>query len=115
MGQMMTGIAAGAAVAPAIGGAVRSVMQPMNATGGSASAAQVDQFSMGVVHSKVPVVAEGEVTCPSCGAKQPAGSRFCNQCGASIAPTTEQELTCPICGAKAPPNSKFCNSCGAKL
>lgn len=115
MGQMMTGIAAGAAVAPAIGGVMRNIIQPMNTASRGASAPQVDQFSMGVVHSQEPPTDESGVTCPSCGAKQPAGSRFCNQCGASIVPATEQETTCPICGAKLPPNSKFCNSCGAKL
>lgn len=115
MGQMMTGIAAGAAVAPVIGGAMRNVVQPMNTTSGGASAPQVDQFSMGVVHSQAPVATESEATCPSCGAKQQPGSRFCNQCGVRIASAMEEEATCPICGAKLPPNSKFCNSCGAKL
>ena len=115
MGQMMTGIAAGAAVAPAIGGVMRNIMQPMSTAGGGASAPQVDQFSMGVVRSQAPLTTESEVSCPSCGAKQQAGSRFCNQCGASIASDMEKEATCPVCGAKLPPSSKFCNSCGAKL
>lgn len=115
MGQMMTGIAAGAAVAPAIGGVMRNVMQPMNTTSGGASAPRVDQFSMGVVHSQGTVTVEGEITCPSCGAKQQPGSRFCNQCGVRIASAAEEETTCPICGAKLPLNSKFCNSCGTKL
>lgn len=115
MGQMMTGIAAGVAVAPAIGGVMRNVMQPMSTTSGGTPAPQVDQFSMGVVHSQGPVTVEGEITCPSCGAKQKPGSRFCNQCGVRIASAAEEETTCPICGAKLPLNSKFCNSCGAKL
>lgn len=115
MGQMMTGIAAGAAVAPVIGGVMRNSMQPINTTGGGASAPQVDQFSMGVVHPQVQATAENNVTCPSCGAKPPAGSRFCNQCGAGIVSDMEKEATCPVCGTKLPPNSKFCNSCGAKL
>lgn len=115
MGQMMTGIAAGAAVAPVIGGVMRNVMQPMNTTSGGTSAPRVDQFSMGVVHSQGAVTVEGEITCPSCGAKQQPDSCFCNQCGVRIASAAEEETTCPICGAKLPLNSKFCNSCGTKL
>lgn len=114
MGQIMTGVAAGAAVAPAIGGMVRSVMQPMNNSAGSATSPHADQFSMGVVHPQTTPSPENAVICPSCGATLQAGSRFCNQCGASIETITE-ELSCPICGAKLPPESKFCNSCGAKL
>lgn len=113
MGQMMTGIAAGAAVAPVVGGIMRNVMQPMNTTVSGASTPQVDQFSMGVVYPQAP--AESEVICPSCGAKQQAGSRFCNQCGTSIVPDIEREITCPVCGAKLPPNSKFCNHCGERI
>lgn len=115
VGQVMTGIAAGAAVGPAIGGVMRNVMQPMNTVSSGTSTRQIDQFSMGVVHSQVPPTTVSGVTCPSCGAKQPAGSRFCNQCGVQITSAAEEETTCPICGAKLPPNSKFCNSCGAKL
>lgn len=115
MGQMMTGIAAGAAVAPAIGGVMRNVMQPMNTIGSGVSAPQVDQFSMGVVHPQASATAASEIICPSCGAKLQAGSRFCNQCGANIVSAVEKETACPVCGAKLPPNSKFCNSCGAKL
>lgn len=115
MGQMMTGIAAGAAVAPVIGGVMRNIVHPINTTSGDASAPQADQFSMGVVHPQTSVTTENEVTCPSCGAKQQTGSRFCNQCGTSFVPDIENETTCPVCGAKLPPNSKFCNSCGAKL
>jgi hypothetical protein len=47
------------------------------------------------------------VRCPACHAANLAGSRFCNQCGAS--------LGCPSCGAKNPSGSRFCNQCGAAL
>ncbi len=49
------------------------------------------------------------MTCPSCGATPPAGSTFCNACGAGL------ELTCASCGATPPAGSTFCNECGAKL
>ena len=37
-----------------------------------------------------------EVTCPSCGASVPAGSKFCLSCGARMASAS----FCPNCGAK---------------
>jgi class 3 adenylate cyclase len=49
------------------------------------------------------------VTCPECGNDAPAGSAFCNGCGARL------ERVCPACGATPPPGSGFCNGCGASL
>lgn len=47
--------------------------------------------------------------CPYCQHEPPAGSTFCNGCGAKL------ELTCANCGALPPPGSRFCNGCGATL
>ncbi len=49
------------------------------------------------------------MTCPSCGCTPPAGSGFCNGCGARL------EVTCPSCGVTPPAGSKFCNGCGGAL
>jgi class 3 adenylate cyclase/tetratricopeptide (TPR) repeat protein len=49
------------------------------------------------------------VRCPTCGHEPPAGSPFCNGCGAKLV------LTCASCGATPPPGSRFCNGCGATL
>jgi hypothetical protein len=49
------------------------------------------------------------VSCPSCGHDAPAGSAFCNSCGAKLV------VTCASCGATPPPGSRFCNGCGATL
>ena len=49
------------------------------------------------------------MTCPSCGCEPPAGSGFCNGCGARL------ESHCPDCGIAPPPGSKFCNECGGAL
>ena len=45
--------------------------------------------------------------CPACQEENPAGSRFCNGCGASLVGG------CPRCGQPNPPNAAFCNGCGA--
>ena len=50
------------------------------------------------------------VACPTCGAQNNAGSRFCSSCGAPIGPRK-----CPSCGADVPAGSRFCNSCGIQL
>lgn len=47
--------------------------------------------------------------CSSCGADQPVGAKFCNECGASLA------TGCSACGSPVPPGAKFCNECGADL
>jgi class 3 adenylate cyclase/tetratricopeptide (TPR) repeat protein len=48
-------------------------------------------------------------TCPNCGADQPAGAKFCNECGGTLV------RACSSCGAAVPPAAKFCNECGADL
>jgi hypothetical protein len=50
---------------------------------------------------------EADVQCPSCSARNPPGSRFCNQCGS--------RLGCPNCGTVNPPHHRFCYHCGAAL
>ena len=47
--------------------------------------------------------------CASCGAENPAGKRFCGDCGSALAPR------CPACGAENPEDKKFCGDCGAPL
>jgi len=47
--------------------------------------------------------------CGSCGAENPAGKRFCGDCGAGL------ESTCASCGAANPPGKRFCGDCGAAL
>ena len=55
--------------------------------------------------------AEAGAACSACGAKIPAGSKFCPECGA------KQETAaafCRECGAKIAPGTKFCPECGSK-
>jgi class 3 adenylate cyclase/predicted ATPase len=47
------------------------------------------------------------MVCPNCDARNPAGARFCNSCGTTLA------LTCPECGAPRDAAHRFCNNCGA--
>jgi membrane protease subunit (stomatin/prohibitin family) len=50
------------------------------------------------------------ITCPSCGAQNQQGAKFCQNCGQSLTPRN-----CPSCNQQVPPASKFCPNCGAKL
>ncbi len=50
-------------------------------------------------------------TCGSCGAQNPAESRFCGSCGASL----ERVQLCASCDAENPAGQRFCNSCGRQL
>lgn len=112
--QIMTGVAAGVAMAPAMGNMVRNVMQPAEHYGQSAQPYR-DQFSMGVVNKRNTPVEENKATCPQCGATVVEDSRFCNQCGAQLEKKSDTPETCPLCGGQLPKGSKFCNHCGGKI
>ena len=49
------------------------------------------------------------MTCVACGSENPAGKRFCGDCGAPLGGA------CPSCGAENPPDKRFCGDCGAAL
>ena len=49
------------------------------------------------------------MNCSSCSHSNPAGSRFCLECGSSFA------LRCPHCSTELPSSAKFCNSCGQPI
>jgi class 3 adenylate cyclase/tetratricopeptide (TPR) repeat protein len=49
------------------------------------------------------------VTCAACGSENPAGKRFCGDCGAALG------AACPSCGAENPPDKRFCGDCGTPL
>src|SRR6476660_1305564 len=49
------------------------------------------------------------MTCSACGADNPAGARFCNECGAA------QAAVCPACGHANRAGSRFCNACGVRV
>ena len=49
------------------------------------------------------------MTCAACGSENPAGKRFCGDCGAPLG------AACSSCGAENPPDKRFCGDCGAPL
>jgi ribosomal protein L40E len=70
----------------------------------------------------VAAVSTGRIRCTRCGMEQPAGTKFCGRCGASlggaaIAWTAPRpvEVLCPGCNATYPSGTKFCGRCGRTL
>jgi class 3 adenylate cyclase/tetratricopeptide (TPR) repeat protein len=49
------------------------------------------------------------MTCLACGQENPAGTKFCSECGARLA------LVCPACRTANPLTGKFCSECGQRL
>src|SRR5579864_1619972 len=47
--------------------------------------------------------------CSNCGSENPAGKKFCSECGGALS------RGCPQCGAENAPAAKFCGDCGAAL
>jgi ribosomal protein L40E len=49
------------------------------------------------------------VICSNCGAENPAGAKFCNECATPLA------AMCPNCGTANSPSAKFCSECATPL
>lgn len=52
-----------------------------------------------------------DVSCPKCGAKQRAGTKFCAECGAQI-PAVSTQAFCTECGTRFEAGMAFCPNCG---
>jgi len=47
--------------------------------------------------------------CSKCGSENPAGKKFCGDCGAPLA------NRCPNCSSENPAGKRFCGECGSAL
>src|SRR5437870_3379831 len=90
------GLGAGFAVGNAIAGAMTDAMKQRGAT--------VSENSGGAAATAATV------KCVKCGADLKAGTKFCNECGASQAPAK-----CSNCQHELKPGAKFCDECGTKV
>ena len=54
--------------------------------------------------------AGADVCCPSCGAKQRAGTKFCAECGAQL--PANMQAFCTVCGTRFEGDMAFCPNCG---
>ena len=85
------GAGVGAGIGIAMGSALGKAMQP---TQGGGTPNQV-------------------ILCPNCGSQNVAGTKFCGNCGKSLAPVAK--IVCPKCGEAMPETMKFCGNCGSPL
>ena len=53
------------------------------------------------------------MSCPTCGAENAAGERFCQICGVPL--DRSAPATCPACGGANPVDALFCSSCGSQM
>ena len=55
------------------------------------------------------------VACAKCGTQNPAGAKFCSNCGTTQQAPQGASVECPSCHAQIQGGSKFCASCGTSL
>lgn len=55
------------------------------------------------------------VPCPKCSTPNPAGAKFCQNCGANTQAQAAAGIQCPNCQAQVPAGAKFCNNCGQSV
>jgi membrane protease subunit (stomatin/prohibitin family) len=55
------------------------------------------------------------VPCAKCGTGNPAGVKFCSNCGAQMQAPQPATIECPNCHAQVQAGAKFCPSCGTHV
>jgi hypothetical protein len=53
------------------------------------------------------------IICRTCNTENPLGSKYCNNCGTVLPPSTS--IICPNCQTPNPRNRLYCDECGTKL
>lgn len=58
-------------------------------------------------------------SCPNCGAYNPEGTNFCQECGNRLTQPVQQASAtkrfCPNCGTEVIAGHRFCSGCGTKM
>lgn len=103
--DIMENAARGQAGGIAMMGAGFNMMAPMQGFFGN----QLGGVVNNVTQPSQPV--QNQISCPSCGASNAPGQKFCGVCGASL----ETGKKCQTCGATNAPGQKFCGVCGTSL
>ena len=55
------------------------------------------------------------VPCPKCQTPNPAGAKFCINCGAGVQAQQAAAVQCPNCQTQVQAGAKFCNNCGQSV
>ncbi|HEX8557964.1 MAG TPA: SPFH domain-containing protein [Pyrinomonadaceae bacterium] len=59
--------------------------------------------------------AAAQTPCPKCQTPNPAGAKFCQNCGANVQAQQAAGVACPHCQTQVPAGAKFCNNCGQSV
>jgi len=62
--------------------------------------------------AQVQAAAVPQIACPKCGTLNPQTGKFCQSCGAKLAPAM---VPCPKCKAQVAEGTKFCPECGSPM
>lgn len=86
--------------------------------GGGAAAAGIGAgigIAMGTTIAKgmQAPVPKATIPCQKCGKQNPAGTKFCGNCGNKMG--SLNMVKCPKCATEMSPQMKFCGNCGAKM
>jgi len=77
---------------------------------------QVMAGAVGGAHAQGSGTSQAQtVACAKCGTQNPAGAKFCSNCGATQQAPEPASVECPSCHAQLQAGSKFCASCGTSL
>jgi len=77
---------------------------------------QVMAGAVGGAHGQGSGTSQAQtVACAKCGTQNPAGAKFCSNCGATQQAPEPASVECPSCHAQLQGGSKFCASCGTSL
>lgn len=107
--QFKTAQAIGDAATNPDGGTGGGMGMGMGIGMGMGMAGQITQAMGGTT----PTQPGGGIACPKCGTVNPAGAKFCTNCGNSM--VVAGPIPCPACGTINPVGSKFCTNCGKKF
>ena len=77
---------------------------------------QVMAGAVGGAHAQGSGTSQAQtVACAKCGTQNPAGAKFCSNCGATQQAPEPASVECPSCHAQLQAGSKFCATCGTSL
>ncbi len=118
---VVEGQGGGAATSHGSGGGGQSI------SGGNAGGRSISGYSVPAsgpgASSGHNLPAQNTITCPSCGLKLPAGTKFCGRCGETISSGSASQfnaprpvqIICRQCSTSYPPGTRFCGRCGTVI
>jgi hypothetical protein len=99
-----------------------SAMHPVAPMPQGSGSHSLNQPSLNQPSLNQPGVGSSRIRCTRCSMDQPAGTKFCGRCGASLGGSAiawnaprPVEVLCPGCNSTYPSGTKFCGRCGRTL